>query len=368
MNDQRQPARETSSGESPPTLDDLPPPSVDLTGWPWTEAPVEAPAPLPSGAPWPRFTVVTPSFNQAEFIEATLRSVILQAYPNLEYIVMDGGSDDGSVEIIRKYEPWIDHWQSAPDEGQSDAINEGFRRSTGEILAWLNSDDIYYSGVIAAGVRALETTGVDIFLGAMDKVQRTGPEFGSLIKRSMPHEGERMHRLPVLRGRPDAGAFHFYQPSMFWRRAIWEATGGLDIRYHYVMDLEWCNRALAEGAELVTSDLPITKFAVNDRTKSEGQTHRLCLEHALMYVRLARRPEFRMLPCLASAAKPLRVSATLHHQILHREGRFVRSFLLRFAAHVLKAVEWLIPEKRDASDTTDFRGPRLAETTLTHDA
>ncbi|PWB67658.1 MAG: glycosyltransferase, partial [Deltaproteobacteria bacterium] len=88
----------------------------------------------------PKISIVTPSFNQGSFLEETIRSVISQGYPNLEYIVMDGGSTDGSVDIIRRYREHIAFWKSGPDAGQSDALRQGFQRATGEILAWLNSD------------------------------------------------------------------------------------------------------------------------------------------------------------------------------------------------------------------------------------
>ena len=97
---------------------------------------------------WPRISIVTPSFNQGRFLERTILSVLNQNYPNLEYIVMDGGSTDESVEIIKKYENYLAYWISEKDNGQSDAIKKGFQKSTGEILAWLNSDDIYLSGAL----------------------------------------------------------------------------------------------------------------------------------------------------------------------------------------------------------------------------
>lgn len=112
---------------------------------------------MPDGLPWPRVSIVTPSYNQAQFIEETIRSVLLQGYPDLEYIIIDGGSMDGSVEIIRQYEPWLAYWVSEKDRGQSDALNKGFRRATGSIVAWLNSDDWYEPGILperAAAMRA----------------------------------------------------------------------------------------------------------------------------------------------------------------------------------------------------------------------
>ncbi|MEQ1898876.1 MAG: glycosyltransferase family 2 protein [Vicinamibacterales bacterium] len=98
---------------------------------------------MPDGRPWPRLSIVSPSFNQGAFIEAAIRSILLQGYPRLELIVIDGGSTDGSVEIIRKYEPWLTVWRSEPDEGPAHALNKGFALATGEIVGFLNTDDFY---------------------------------------------------------------------------------------------------------------------------------------------------------------------------------------------------------------------------------
>src|SRR5882672_2272557 len=139
-----------------PGLSDLPQPPAAKVGWPWTEATDSLPELRSNGQPWPKVTIVTPSYNQGEFLEETIRSVLLQGYPNLEYIIIDGGSTDRSVEIIRRYEKWLAHWVSERDRGQSDAINKGFSRSTGDICAYLNSDDVYLPHALLSVARLFE--------------------------------------------------------------------------------------------------------------------------------------------------------------------------------------------------------------------
>jgi glycosyltransferase involved in cell wall biosynthesis len=146
-----------------PTLSELPIPPSGRTGWPWTEEGIRLSGENSDEQEWPRITVVTPSFNQGRYIEETIRSVLLQRYPNLEYIIIDGGSTDNSLRIIHQYQPWLAYAISEPDKGQNDAINKGWRRSTGKILAWLNSDDVYEPNAlfrVAAAWRANPNTGL----------------------------------------------------------------------------------------------------------------------------------------------------------------------------------------------------------------
>jgi glycosyltransferase involved in cell wall biosynthesis len=126
-------------------LNVLPKPLQGKTGWAWTEE--TDPTIYNNRKSWPKLTIVTPSYNQADFLEETLRSVLLQNYPNLEFIIMDGGSNDGSKTILEKYSRWISYWQSEKDGGQGQAINRGFSLASGEYYAWINSDDYYLKDV-----------------------------------------------------------------------------------------------------------------------------------------------------------------------------------------------------------------------------
>ena len=147
----------------PTLLVKLPTPPAGRTGWPWN---VETLPPADIAAvAWPRITIVMPSYEQAAFVEEGMRSVLLQNYPNLEFIVNDGGSRDGAAELIARYAPHLAHTQSARDRGQGDALNQGFDRATGDILGWLNSDDLYLPGALFAVAREFLRGSPDLVYG-----------------------------------------------------------------------------------------------------------------------------------------------------------------------------------------------------------
>ena len=171
-----------------------------------------------------RVSIITPSFNQVEYLEATIQSVLAQDYPNLEYIIVDGGSTDGSVEIIKKYADQLSWWVSERDRGQADAINKGLRRARGDVVAWLNSDDIYLPGAIQAAVDVFEAN------------HGLGMVFGDAI--SIDREGHPLNRLSF--GDWDLTELMRFQiicqPSVFMRRSALEHVGYLDETFHFMLD------------------------------------------------------------------------------------------------------------------------------------
>lgn len=165
-------------------LAELPPPS-GKTGWPWT---IETKLPattIPNGLTWPKISIVTPSYNQGEFIEQTIRSVLLQNYPNLEYVVCDGGSSDATVQILEKYSPWLSFWQSKKDRGFGHAINMGFSLCNGDYFGWINSDDFYLADCFWRVATHFSKYSPDFVYGdsisLYDKDRKTCYEQGGLV-------------------------------------------------------------------------------------------------------------------------------------------------------------------------------------------
>ena len=189
--------------------------------------------------PLPKVSIVTPSFNQAPFLEQTLRSVLEQDYPNLEYIVIDGGSSDGSLEIIHKYADRLAYWQSQPDQGQTDAINQGFARASGEILAWLNSDDLLLPGAVSVAVRALhEHPEAAMVYGDALLINAEGKTIGKFPAAQTDYRKLRR------------GYVHIPQQASFFRADLWRQVAPLDVSFYFAMDYDLWVR-LAALAPLV---------------------------------------------------------------------------------------------------------------------
>jgi Glycosyl transferase family 2 len=223
------------------TLQDLPPPPEGKTGWPWTEQTEVCPDKSPDGSDWPRISIVTPNYNYGHFIEETIRSVLLQGYPNLEYIVIDGGSTDNSVEIIKKYEKWLFYWVSEKDTGQSNAINKGIKKSTGIIFNWINSDDILNLASIYNVACIWKERNPDILVGS-----------GRIITKEaciewIPHQSISALDLALC----FQGEVGMSQPSTFLNLNLVKRFGGLSENFHYIIDYSlYINLLLSENTSL----------------------------------------------------------------------------------------------------------------------
>jgi glycosyltransferase involved in cell wall biosynthesis len=239
-----------------PNLSELPPPPAGRAGWPWTDE-----SPRPAGAAlnsrgWPQVSIVTPSYNQGEVLEETIRSVLLQGYPDLEYVVIDGGSTDESVDIIRQYSPWISWWISERDRGQTDALNKGFARSHGDIVTWLNSDDLYVPGAVGRAVDAcLSHPRAGLVYGDCDLIDRQG----QIRKRITPLP---FHRADVLRVAPP-----ITQPASFMRRFAWRRAGPLRTDYEYCMDIDLFV-SIAERFDMIYVPDVWARFRLHDTSKT----------------------------------------------------------------------------------------------------
>jgi glycosyltransferase involved in cell wall biosynthesis len=175
----------------------------------------------------PLVSIVTPSYNQARFLETTIRSVLAQNYPNLEYIIVDGGSTDGSREIIERYADRLAWWVSERDQGQTDAINKGFARARGEILAWLNSDDTYQHQAIAEAVAFLQAHAeVGLVYGDANLIDESGLVIGKFPARQTDYR--RLKR----------GYVHIAQQAAFFRASLWRQVGPLDPTFYFAMDYD----------------------------------------------------------------------------------------------------------------------------------
>jgi glycosyltransferase involved in cell wall biosynthesis len=195
----------------------------------------------------PKLSVITPSFNQGRYIERTILSVLEQGYPNLEYVIVDGGSTDETVEVIRRYEDRLAWWVSEPDEGQSHAINKGIERTSGEIVAYINSDDYYLPGAFETAVAAFERSGAGWVAGGALDVEEGDPPRRLRVWRPKPPS----HCEGRIRGRHWwlLVPWHVPQPSTFWRRELFERFGMFRSDMHYAFDAEFMLR-LAYGEEL----------------------------------------------------------------------------------------------------------------------
>ena len=211
---------------------------------------------------WPRITVITPSFNQARFLERTICSVLDQQYPVLEFFVIDGGSTDGSVELIQQYAHQLDWWESTPDGGQTEAINKGLARATGDIIAFINSDDLYMPGTLhTVGERMAGADAPRWLVGKCVHIDEYDEETDVMFPKAPRSFTEYLMRTSGL----------IPQPSSFWSAELFDQCGTFDEDMHTSFDYEWNCRLLAHGVEPTIIDEPLAAFRVHEAAKGVAQ-------------------------------------------------------------------------------------------------
>ena len=209
--------------------------------------------PLPAS---PKISIVTPSYNQGQFLEASIRSVLDQSYPNIEYIAVDGGSKDSSAEILKKYERHFAWWVSEKDKGHAEALNKGFAHATGEILAWLNSDDIYLPNAVAEAVAVLQAhPEVGMVYGDADLIDNSGARVGQFASRQTDYR--RMLR----------GSVHIPQATTFFRADLWRQVGPLDLSLFFSFDYDWWVK-IAKVSQVLYVPKRWAQFRIHDDGKT----------------------------------------------------------------------------------------------------
>lgn len=234
---------------------------------------------------YPKISIVTPNYNKGQYLEETILSVIEQNYPNLEYIIIDGGSTDNSVEIIKKYEKYLAYWTSEKDNGMYEAIQKGFDKSSGEIMAWINSDDKYHLGAFSAVA--------EIFSTFKEIRWLTGaPTLWDKYGRCVVKESTLWSKYKMYMGYCLERGIYIQQESTFWRRSLWEQAGGqLNTSFKLAGDFELWLRFF-RYAQLYTTEALLGGFRVYGTEQLSVAEYKRYLEEA----NLALRQEIENLP------------------------------------------------------------------------
>jgi glycosyltransferase involved in cell wall biosynthesis len=312
-------------------IEDLPPPPEGKTGFPWTTAGETAIEATVLSDNLPKISIITPSFNQGPYIEETIRSILLQGYPNLEFIVMDGGSTDETVEILKKYDRFISFWTSQRDAGQSDAINQGIERATGDIFNWINSDDLlapnalrHLAAIFQKNPDAQAVCGNYLFIGT--GIPSTQPQrllMFSTVEKTLALGG-------------------MSQPSLFWRLDTIKQLKGVNQKLHYTMDWELWHRFFLTipQPKVVLTNAILAHFRWHETSKSVSAAPRFHSEQfGLFSFILSKMPEkFRVVVAEMNQQIPPQYQAENEQKYAAMSWQFTQINPSKYAAYALEYV------------------------------
>lgn len=226
----------------------------------------------------PLVTIITPSFNQGQFLESTIQSVIQQDYQNLEYMIIDGDSEDQSRKILQKYTQNIDYWCSEPDNGQAHAINKGLKIAKGELLGWLNADDILLPNTVSLVVSTFQNNPeIDVVYGHLKRLNQYGVEIPTPI---LPKDKVEFSKKLII------GECVVNQPGSFWRRRAMEKVGLLDESLRYGLDYEYWIRLALAGAIFKRLPNTVANFRLSEGSKTVGETEAMAIEQLEILTRV----------------------------------------------------------------------------------
>jgi len=272
----------------------------------------------------PTITIVTPSYQHGRFLDRTIYSVVGQEYPALEYVVQDGGSSDQTLEVLRRFDGLLTRWASEEDSGQADAINRGFRETTGEIMAWLNSDDLLLPGSLAYVAHFFVAhPEADVVYGHRLMINENDGEIGAWV---LPRHDDLALTLEDF----------VPQETLFWRRRLWEAVGGrVDPGFEYALDWDLLLRFREVGANMVRLPRYLGAFRVHDAQKTTV-SHGLGLDEC---ARLRQRVHGRNLSI--EEVQERKTPYLLRHLLIHTRQRLVDQLVRRVPVVTVPSEPWL---------------------------
>lgn len=264
----------------------------------------------------PKISIVTASYNQGHFIEQTITSVLNQNYPNLEYIIIDGGSTDNSVEIIKKYEQHLTYWVSEKDNGQANAINKGLQHCTGEIFNWLNSDDYLEPGALHKIAEAFADASVNMVAGKVRNFSSTTEEV---------IQNQKLSAKGLMCWEQDV---KFAQPGVWMRRAFIEPCGGIDEQFHYAFDWDLYIRYLYHFPQVKEINELLVHFRLHESSKTQSLSERFSIEEQRIIEKISKLPGYERLynTCL------YKIQKTKWTEFLSQQSKSKHSFFKKSSA------------------------------------